>query len=387
MKKFIKIISLILAVALIAGILVSCKKKRTGILLATYNAKDEYDGKLYSGDEDIVNWLQYLSGYYYDYLEDGTISNDDFGKLVIETVVLHRLEELDLKAQNVTVSEDTVKEIFDYNKLNFDEYYEGGYEAFKKSSGLDDDFWMQYARYNVITDLVVEEQLFKMNVSEAELKEYFSNNYGNYIQKAGYDYTAVFVEVKDVTDDTEWTTEKQNAQAYIDRIKAGEAFTDVYNEILKKYSVENGYTQSSYASGFGTVELSAVAEVENLEESLAKVSELFPNADRNADPSSEEYKDYMRYLSTCMGVEQSYAMRNMQLGEIYPTPIRTPFGWMILRLDEFREKSIDPLYEDVSVRVYADYCQELVENNTVLTKYKDGLFNKYNVQIEDFQIG
>ena len=387
MKKTIKIISLILAVALIAGILVSCKKKRTGILLATYDGKDEYDGKVYSGDEDLVNWLQYLNQYYYDYLEDGTISKEAFGEVVIQTVLLHRLEELDLKDQDITVSEEEIKEIFEYNKLNFDEFYDGGFEEAKKAYGLDDDFWMQYARYRVITNIIIDDQLLKLNVSESELKEYFSNNYGNYIQKAGYDYTAVFVEVKDVTDDAEWTTEKANAQAYIDRIKAGEKFEDVYSEILKKYSVENGYTQASYASGFGTVELSKVADVTDLEEALAKASENFPKADRTADKESEEYKDYMRYLSTCMGIEQSYAMKNMQIGEIYPTPIRTPFGWMILRLDEFREKSIYPLFDDVSAQVYADYCQELVENNTILTKYKESLFNKYNIKIEEYQFG
>ncbi|MBQ9510387.1 MAG: peptidyl-prolyl cis-trans isomerase [Clostridia bacterium] len=383
MKKFIKILSLILAVALMAGVLVSCKKKRTGILLATYDGKDAYDGKVYSGDEDLANWMQYLTGYYYDYIEDGSLSNQQFGKLIVNTVVLHRVEDLDMQARGITIADEDIKEMFDYNKLNFDEYYEGGFEQFKKDSGLDDDFWMSMARYNVIENIIREDQLLAEDIGDDELRAYFNNNFANYMKKAGYDYTAIFVEVNDVSDETEWNGEKANAEAYLSRIKDGEKFEDIFNEIKEKYSTENGYSQSNYASGFGTVELTNVAQIDDLEKALEDVKEKYPNADRNAEKSSEAYADYLRYLSACMGMEQSYAMAHMNVGDVYPTPIATPIGWMILRLETYREKNEYPSFEEMRYQVYLDYCDELMESNELMSKYKELVFAKYNVNVED----
>ena len=360
-----------MALVLIAGVLSSCKKKDKGILLAKYDG-----GEMYSKDTDVQQWSDYLYGYYFDYLEDGSLSTARLGEIIVNTVLLHRLEDMDIVERKITISDEEIQEAYEFNKLNFDEYYDGGFEKFKEDSGLGDDFWMEFARYSIVENLIIDRLVYEEDFSKEELLNYFNANYSDYMISAGYEYSAVFVEVLDTSSEEEWATKKTAADGYLSRILSGEDFDEIKNEILDTYKIEDGYSNTHYASGKGSVSKSEFVDVTDLDAALAQAKEQFPDE-----------KDFLKYLSVCMKYEQCYAMKNLADGEVYSKLIKTPVGWMLLKLEQYRENSYYPTYEDVKDKVIEDYVKKLYEDGSLLDNYRKKLMIKYNVVMEDVVLG
>lgn len=387
MKKSVKIISAILAVTMLALLCCSCKKKDKGILLATYKG-----GEVYSGDSDLTQWSKYLNNYYADYIDDGTMTQDELSQRIVYEVVLMRLMELDIKARGLTVSDDEVKEAFDYTKTSFDNNYEGGYAQLVKDSGLTDDFWKAFARKSILREVIYNDLLINYDFTDEELTEYYNNNVDAYKKAKGYTCSVVFVTVGDVSDESAWTERKTAAKAYINRILAGEKYDDIKAEIVATYTEDNDSDiMASNATGTDIVSEESMrqfvlSEGTSLEDTLKALaaSDKYKNMDQHADKSSDAYKSYLEYLIKCMGYSQTYALTHMNVGETYSEPIVAPFGWMILRLDSYNEKTYYPTLEEIRYELTKDYFDSLVENGSLMSVYQNDLLEKYYVTLEEF---
>lgn len=377
MKKSIKLISFLLATLMVAFVFCGCKKK--GMLLAKYDG-----GEVYSNDEDVEEWTKYLTSYYYSYVEEGKMTKDDLGVLIIKTIVAQRIREIEVKKRGLEVTDEAVQKMYDFNKQAFDEQYEGGFDEMLKNLGLTKKFWRMFARNAVIEQLVASDLVARKEFTDEELTQYYADNLSKYITSAGYTYTALFIEVKDISDDTEWNEQKTAAEKYIERLLSGEDFDKVKEEILKTYNEENGYKQTADWTGQGTVSFDEVYKIDDIEKSLKEVDEKYSDRDPKADQSSEAYSKYLQYLSMSMAYTQSYAMTNMKEGEVYASPIVSPLGWMILRLDKIAEETIYPSLDEIRLQLIADYSQELLSSGELMDKFSNEMDELYHVEIQSF---
>ncbi len=377
MKKSIKLICLFLAAVMIAVVFCGCKKK--GMLLATYDG-----GEVYSNDEDVEEWTKYLTSYYYSYVESGAMTKDYLGTLIVKTIVAQRIREIEVEKRGIEVTDEAVQNMYDYNKKAFDEQYDGGYDGMLKETGLSKDFWMMFARNAVIEQLIANDLVLNRNFTDEELTSFYADNLSKYITNAGYTYTALFIEVKDLSDDTEWSEQKAVAEKYIERLLSGEDFDDIKEEILSIYNEENGYKQTANWTGQGTVTFDEVYKVDDLEKSLKELDEKYSGRDSKADQSSDAYSKYLQYLASSMAYTQSYAMTNIKEGEIYASPIISPLGWMILRLDKIAEETIYPSLDEIRLQLIADYSQELLSSGELMNEFSDEMDELYHVEIQSF---
>lgn len=145
-----------------------------------------------------------------------------------------------------------------------------------KDSGLSKKFWMMFARNAVIEQLIANDLVLNKNFTDEELTEYYAENLSKYITNAGYTYTALFIEVKDISNDTEWSEQKAVAEKYIERLLSGEDFDKVKEEILKTYNEENGYKQTADWTGQGTVAFDEVYKIDDLENLLKRLTKSIP---------------------------------------------------------------------------------------------------------------
>ncbi len=377
MKKSIKLICFLLATLMVAFVFCGCKKK--GMLLAKYDG-----GEVYSNDEDVKEWTKYLTSYYYSYIEEGKMTKDYLGTLIIKTIVAQRIREIEVQKRGIEVTDEAVQNMYDYNKKAFDEQYKGGFDGMLKDSGLSKKFWMMFARNAVIEQLIANDLVLNKNFTDEELTQYYADNLSKYITNAGYTYTALFIEVKDISNDTEWSEQKAVAEKYIERLLSGEDFDKVKEEILKTYNEENGYKQTETWTGEGHVGFDEVYKIDDLDKALKEVDEKYSDRDPKADKSSEAYSKYLQYLATSMAYTQSYAMTTIKEGEIYASPIISPLGWMILRLDKIAEETVYPSLDEIRLQLIADYSQELLSSGELMNKFSDEMDELYHVEIQSF---
>ena len=380
MKKIIKLICFVLAVSMIAVIFCGCKG--SGVVLATYDG-----GEVLSTDDDVEQWTKYFTHYYSAYTLQGLMTSSELGRITIRSIVAMRLRELEAEKRGLEITDEAVKEMYDYNVKAFDEQYDGGFKKAMKDYGLKKKFWMMFARNAVVEELIVKDIINKMEITDAELTEFYVNNIKDYIISAGYTYTSVFVEVKDLSDENEWAENKSAAQKYIDRIIAGEDFDKIKEEILSIYNEENGYSQGTSWSGKGVITFEELRKVDNLEETMKELDEKYAGRDPKADKDSEAYGKYLQYLADCMANVQSYAMEHMETGTVYSEPIISPLGWMILRLDNFREETYYPSLNEIRDILRNNYINDLVNSGKLMEDFSDELYEAYHVEIKEFSYG
>ena len=85
-----------------------------------------------------------------------------------------------------------------------------------------------------------------------------------------------------------------------------------------------------------------------------------------------------------MAYTQSYAMTTITVGEIYASPIISPLGWMILRLDKIAEETIYPSLDEIRLQLIADYSKELLSSGELMNKFSDEMDELYHVEIQSF---
>lgn len=381
MKTIKKLLCALFALVMIAAAGCSCgKTDEKHILVASYDG-----GKIYSDDPDLTNWTNYLYTYYAEYITNGSMNRAQFTDIVLNTVVLHRVEELDMEKRGLKYTEEDITSAAEFFVLNAEQFYEGGYEKFLEDRHLTTDFVNSYAKVQVMEELILDDIVAKQDYSDAALLDYFHQHIDTYVIKAGYSYDAAFLAVTDFADDDEVASKKAELQGYIDRIVAGEKFSDVKKELLSKYS-GGAYDEAATFSGEGIVEISELVHAQtekDLEDARAFAESKYPNADAKSEKDSDAYGNYLRYLSLMMKYEQCFALLNTSEGETFSKPILSPIGWMMIKNLGYNPEVIVPEFADVKDRVKSDYTDEFYDSDDLLKDYKTDVFQKYNVKIED----
>ena len=383
MKNIRRIICAVIAVAMLCVVLCSCGH---GAVYAIYKG-----GKIYQSDID--GWVQYRLTT--DQITDQTEINKTVDSIV-KTSAIYRLYELELKAAGITVTSADIKEKTDYYKGLFNlEYAESeekdGYTAWKKEYGVDDAFFKELVRRDIVEDLKNKYIYDNFNVTEQMCLDYYNENRIDFIKLPGYYFTGVLVEVKDrASGSGEWETAKAAARDYIARINGGEDFDTVAAEIKSKYSVANGYSHAEIISGADYV-LKASADyiqVSSQEELDAKIAELKASYEEENGPlnpdaavDTDEFNDYMIYLGKEFKLRLNYALQNeMRLGEVYSEPVKSPVGYWIYRYDALGSGEI-PEFESVRASIVNTLNLNAVNDTDYLLEFQNGLVEKYELTI------
>ena len=370
-------LSLLMAVLLFAGAFVSCKKDDRipqGEILVVYNDTAVYESEVV----DIINYTLSTS-----MTKDTTAEEMEImmGK-AIGTYVQFKILELDYNDKGVKVDEKAVKAQYKLEKESIEENYEGGYKAWMEDMGVSEYFLEEEVRRYILTDMYYDEVSDGIKITEEEMKNYMNLHSADYYKPAGYSWTMIFREVKDITDEAECAVAEAEAQEYINKIQNGEmTLEEAEKELLAKYTEEEGYTKADFFGGSDFTSMQSMPAVntqEILDALIANHSEVYAKRDPNADTSSEEYAAYMNYISECFEAETYFALQTIEAKTVYSKPIKSVIGYGIVRLDSIVETSSFAAFEDVKGELFAKVFEEKIQN--MMESHLNDLHQKYNVQ-------
>lgn len=375
MKKFLKAVCLLLSTVILAGVFASCGVG--GNVVAIYDDERVYKSEV----DDIINY------YVNKYWKTG-MSEADKMKIkanAVNAFVQYRLIEEDLEEDGFKLDKKVLNERYQLEKENIEENFEGGYKNWRKTYGVSKSFLKEEVRRILLQEKCYEDIQASLEITDDVLRKYMSDNLVDYITPSGYNWTMIFREVKDFTDENECSAAKAEAQEYINKLRSGEmTMEQVENELLAKYTAENGYTKAIIFNGsdFTAVQTMPVLETEEeLSYWLSKYDDAYKNRDKNAEVSSKEYENYMQYIAKCMEIETYYALQHLEVNQIYGNPIFSYIGYGILCVDSVVKESSFPSFENVKDELrekyikesteskFKTYINELFEQNSVLNAY------------------
>lgn len=378
MKRFAKLICLLLAVSLIAAMFVSCKKDK-GEIIAVYNDTPVYEA-------DVEELLSYKMA---TELAGGATESELQTLLeeAVTTYVQFLMLELDLKEQGIKVDESYVNKEFEAAKEELDKSFEGGYSAWTEAYGVSEDFLKEELRRYILAEMYYDLAEEKLEIAEDEIKAYYNANASKYFRGKGYNWSVLFREVKDITDETECQTAKNEAQEYIYRINEGKmTWDEVETQLLERFTEEDGYGKAAYFNGENFTYNTSVIKIDDLDAYLAGLDETYKERDENAAEDSEAYELYMEYIGKCFEAETYYALQNLNAGEIYEKPIKNFVGYAIIRLDSYTEESYFIPLDDVREEITEELMSTKIEESFVA--YLEELETKYSVSyLFEIQLG
>ncbi|MBQ8497382.1 MAG: hypothetical protein IJ489_08030 [Clostridia bacterium] len=372
-----KIVSLLLAVSMLAGIFVSCKKdgpKKEGDIMVIYNGTPVYESEL----QDIINYTLSRKMNQQTTTEEMKIMMGES----IGTYVQFKIIELDFNEKGIEVDEKAVKARYEQEKEGIEESYEGGYQAWMEDYGVSEYFLKEEVRRYILTDMYFNQVKDDITVSEEEMRKYMNLHASDYYHPAGYEWTMIFREVKDITDETECATAEAEAQEYINKIAAGTlTLEDAKNELLAKYTAKDGYNKATIYNGsdFTSYEdMPLVQTKEQFDALLAEMENVYADRDPEADKNSQQYANYMHWVAECFEAETYYALQNLEEGTVYAKPIKNFIGYAIVRLDAVSEETYFDSFDDVKNELFLYVLEEKLQQS--LIDYTNELHEKYDVQ-------
>ncbi len=377
MKRFVKIVSLLLAVTMIAGLLVSCQDRpniKDGEILAVYNGTPVYESEV----QDIINYTLVTR-----LTKDTT---EEQMKIMmgeaIGVYVQYKVLELDFNERKIKINEKDLKARVKAEKEAIEENYEGGYKNWMKNHGVSEDFLAEEVRRYVLADMYFTSVSDSVTVTEEEMKAYMNLHASKYYNPAGYEWTIVFREVKDVNDANECAAAESEAQAYINQIQNGETtLEEVKIDLLEKYTRENGYGKAELYSGSDFTDMQTMPGVgsdEAYQSVLEGLDKVYEDRDPNAEKSSQQYANYMNWLAECFEAGVYHALQTIEAGEVYDKPIKSFIGYGIVRLDSIVTEASFDKFEDIKDELSFEVLNEKLQ--TMLTDHLEALHHKYEVQ-------
>lgn len=391
MNSLRKIICLVLAMTMVIAVLASCNKPQEDDkdVIATY---DE-NGKV--RESDIQYWMNYLYIYNYDQVQSGQMTGKDIATQAISTYLLNKFLEEELKKVDIEITDRELVMLRSEFAISMDEEFNEtdsttgktyvGYEGYLEAYAITEDFVLELLKFKNQELLMAEYLASKMEPTDEELKKYFQENAINYAIKSAYIYNFALIEVKDMQDAEEVAAAKKEAEEYIAKLKSGQiTYDQMLKEITEKYTVENGYSGTSAAVSEKNVELQEIEKrIKDLDEYLKVVKETYdPIMDPEADVSSNEYKQYLKYLLEVYKAKLYYVMTN-ELTGLYDEPIEYPNGFVILEYVNHRNSSWGD-FEELRERIKNDYLNSIMNYN--LTEYEANLLEQHKVVIGDFDV-
>ncbi len=387
--KFVKILSLVLCAAMLMLALASCGK---GDNVLTFTA----DGKEYTLTESEFDFMMmyrkyqifYANGYPSSYdalLWTNKETDSSITQVIIDTAKTVIVEKYLMEKFGLELDEKEVKELKDEYKASIKQW--GGQGAFKANYGWTADQMMQYdlaiKNNTMIRDYLYNTETGVEKVTDAELEEYFNDNYKQY-QIIMIDTT------KDISKDDDGNKE------YVVYDKDGKEVT--VTDISKENLEENKY---SLAYAYKYVDLEDGSE--RKEEKIALVDEILSELKDGADFKELALKYSDEFLTEYF--EDGYiiegdlindedaieALNKLEIGDYTEKAISLESGayYYIIKRVALEEKAYTQadegaedteyaeLFEDYSTTVadskyekfLEEYINAVVENKEVLATY------------------
>lgn len=372
-----KIVSLLLAVTLIVCVFASCNDHPTikdGEILVVYNGTPVFESEV----QDIINYNLVT--------KMNSSTTEEQMKIImgeaIGTYVQFKILELDFNERNITIDKKSFKERVKAEKEEIEKNYEGGYKNWMKNHGVSEDFLEEEVRRYVLAEMYRDSVIDGITATEEEMKAYMNLHATDYYHPAGYNWTIVFREVKDITDETECNAAEKEAQEYIDKIQNGDTtLEEVKVDLLEKYTKKDGYGKAEMFSGADFVDVQAMVTIKTQEELdliLAEIDEVYKDRDPKAEKSSQQYANYMNWVAERYEAEVYYALQSIEKGEVYSKPIKSFIGYGIVRLDSVVTEASFDQFEDVREQLAAAVIFEKAQQ--MFTDHLEELHHKYDVQ-------
>lgn len=369
MKQTKKILCILLILSSLVVLLAGCGDR--GEIIAVYNNTPVYEEDV----KDIINYYIATNAT----LESTEEEKSEMAKEAVRTYVRYKLLEIDLKEKGYTIDEKALKQSVEDTIAYLDENFEGGYKDWRTMYLVSKDFLKEDLRRYELANLFNEYASDMVEVTDEEIQTYYNGNWQDYMAPAGYTWTAVLLEVLDLGDEEECAAAKAEAENYIRQINSGYTTLEkVKEDILKKYTEEDGYTQTALYSGENFSAKTDVKDIPDLAAALKEVEANYENLNPDAEPDTDEYKTYMKYLGECFQTEVYYALQNMEVGDIYSKPLLSFAGYFIIRLDKVKTTNDFTPIEDVRDEIETAIRNEKVTE--MFTTCMDELEEKYDVQ-------
>ena len=369
MKQTKKILCILLILSSLVVLLAGCGDR--GEIIAVYNNTPVYEEDV----KDIINYYIATNAT----LESTDEEKSEMAKEAVRTYVRYKLLEIDLKEKGYTINKKALKQTVEDTIAYLDENFEGGYKDWRTMYLVSKDFLKEDLRRYELANLFNEYTSDMVEVTDEEIQTYYNGNWQDYMAPAGYTWTAVLLEVLDLGDEEECAAAKAEAENYIRQINSGYTTLEkVKEDILKKYTEEDGYKQTALYSGENFSAKTDVKDIPDLAAALKEVEANYENLNPNAEPDTDEYKIYMKYLGECFQTEVYYALQNMEEGDIYSKPLLSFAGYFIIRLDKVKTTNDFILIEDVRDEIETAIRNEKVTE--MFTTCMDELEEKYDVQ-------
>ena len=375
-KKYAKIAVIVVAAVLVFALLCFGLSKLLDVSFSKGQIIAEYDGEsVYDADvQDIINYTL-ITKY------DSTTTEAGLNQIMQEAVVTYvryRAMEIDLAKKGYTIDEDeldkTVKEA--KKEIEKTQKYSEWCEMHRVSKDFLKDELRRYALAALYNDVIESD----VKVTEAEAREYYAlNAISKYKLPAGYYWTATLRPVKNIADQTETTQAKAEMQAYLEKIKNGEmTFEDVDKELNAKYPASE-YPSAIYDGEDSTAidTMYQFIDEKDFQDLLTTIDTTYKDRDLNADPKSEAYNNYMSYLGATFEAKVHYALKNMEVGDVWAEPFESFVGYYIIRLDRIETQNAFVPYEEVSGTIIESLMAEKLQNEFL--EYMVDLETKYKI--------
>ena len=377
MRRLAKIVSLLLAVTMLVGLFASCNNHpsiKDGEILVVYNGIPVYESEV----QDIINYNLVTKMNQNTTEEQMKIMMGE----AIGTYVQFKTLELDFNERKIKVDEKSLKERVKAEKKDIEENYEGGYKGWMKNHGVSENFLAEEVRRYVLTEMYYSSVADSIEVTDEEMKAYMNLHASDFYHPAGYNWTIVFREVKNVADEAECATAEAEVKTYIQQIQNGETTLEaVKSELLEKYTKEDGYIKAEVFSGSDFTDIQTMPGIdteETLAQVLAELSEVYKDRDPNAEKSSQQYANYMNWIGECFEAEVYYALQHLEKGEIYSKPVKSFIGYGIVRLDSVVKEASFDQFEDVKEDLAFLVLNEKMQK--MMMDHLEELHHKYDVQ-------
>ncbi|MBQ8420609.1 MAG: hypothetical protein IJY37_09695 [Clostridia bacterium] len=375
-KKYAKIAVIVVAAVLVFALLCFGLSKLLDVSFSKGQIIAEYDGEsVYDADvQDIINY-NLITKY------DSTTTEAGLNQIMQEAVVTYvryRAMEIDLAKKGYTIDEDELDKTFKEAKKEIEktQKYSEWCEMHRVSKDFLKDELRRYALAALYNDVIESD----VKVTEAEAREYYAlNAISKYKLPAGYYWTATLRPVKNIADQTETTQAKAEMQAYLEKIKNGEmTFEDVDKELNAKYPASE-YPSAIYDGEDSTAidTMYQFIDEKDFQDLLTTIDTTYKDRDLNADPKSEAYNNYMSYLGATFEAKVHYALKNMEVGDVWAEPFESFVGYYIIRLDRIETQNAFVPYEEVSGTIIESLMAEKLQNEFL--EYMVDLETKYKI--------
>ncbi len=343
-----------------------------GQIIAEYDGNPVYEAEV----QDIINYQLVIS------ITSGASEATDVQTIMqdaIKTYVQLKAAELDLKEQGYEIDEKALDEEFKTAKKDIEK--EMTYNEWCKSYNVSKNFLKEELRRYMVASLYNDISENTVTVSTQEAKEYYNLHLiTDYTKPAGYYWTSVIRPVKDITDTAEAAEAKAEMDAYLEKVKNGSmTFEQVDEELNKKYTKENGYSNALYDGEDVISKESAFEFVDEADynDFLKALDEAYPKRNAQAKKDSEEYEQYMGYLSKLFQGQVNWALQHMEKGEIWSESLESTAGYYIVRLDRVETTNDFVAYEDVAASIIeiltAEKLQEVYQNYLINLEKRFGI--------------